>query len=56
MQADNCNTRRELYDALMLQRLILPVPRQPQNLVRDELGRLQQNARLEFLSFHKGMP
>jgi hypothetical protein len=40
-----------LYDALVRQRLILPVPKGPENLQLDESGRLRQDVRLDFLSF-----
>jgi hypothetical protein len=44
--------RSNLHDALRRQRLILPVPKLPDNLESDVSGRLQQNVRLNFLSFH----
>jgi hypothetical protein len=43
--------RRDLHIALKRQRLLLPVPKPPDNLQRDASGRLTASARLEFLSF-----
>src|SRR5882724_10569778 len=49
--SDNPRARRNLHGALRQQRLILPVPKLPDKLHRDELGRLQESLRLDFLSF-----
>jgi SseB protein N-terminal domain len=51
VETDNPSTRRDLHNALTTQRLILPVPNIPNNLQRDAAGRLQQDVRLNFLSF-----
>jgi len=48
--SDNAQTREDLFDALRRQRLIIPVPRQPDNLSRAA-GQLLQSARIEFLTF-----
>jgi len=50
VEADTPTTRRNLHDALTNQRLILPVPKVPDNLERDASGRLQRGVRLDFLS------
>lgn len=50
-EVDTPATRCNLHNALMRQRLILPVPRVPGNLQLDALGRLQQDVRMDFLSF-----
>jgi hypothetical protein len=50
VEADTPTTRRNLHNALTKQRLILPVPRVPDNLERDASGRLQKHLRLDFLS------
>ena len=52
VEADNPSTRRHLYDALKNQRLILPLPRVPDNIPeRDASGRLLGNMRLPFMHF-----
>jgi hypothetical protein len=50
VERDTPTARRNLHNALRQQRLILPVPKLPDNLERDASGRLQQNVRLDFLS------
>jgi hypothetical protein len=49
--SDTPAARNDLHNALKRQRVVLPVPRPLDNLQRDASGRLQQNTRLEFLSF-----
>jgi hypothetical protein len=50
VERDTPTARRNLHNALRQQRLILPVPKLPDNLERDASGRLQQNVRSDFLS------
>jgi type III secretion system (T3SS) SseB-like protein len=50
VEADTPTNSRNLHDALTRQRLILPVPRVPDNLERDASRRLQKHLRLDFLS------
>jgi hypothetical protein len=51
VESDTPAARNDLHNALKRQRVVLPVPRPLDNLQRDASGRLQQNTRLEFLSF-----
>jgi hypothetical protein len=51
VESDTPAARSDLHNALKQQRVVLPVPRPPDNLQRDASGRLLQNTRLEFLSF-----
>jgi len=50
-ESDNSQTRQELYLALKSQRLILQVPKAPEVLPRDGLGRLTQDTHINFVSF-----
>jgi hypothetical protein len=50
VETDTPTTRRTLHNALTKQRLILSVPRVPENLERDAAGRLQKHLRFDFLS------
>lgn len=50
VEADTPTSRRSLHDALTKQRLILPVPKVPDDLERDASGRLQRGVRLDLLS------
>ena len=49
MEADTPTTRRDLHNALARQRLILPVPRIPDNLKLDGSGRLKKSVHIDFL-------
>jgi hypothetical protein len=53
VEADSTDNRRKLHEALIQQRLILPVPQGPDQLRRDERGRLQQDIRVDFISFQE---
>ena len=50
-ESDTPATRHELHAALARQRLVLPVPKVPENLGTDAMGRLVESARIQFLSF-----
>jgi hypothetical protein len=50
-ELDNPETRRTLYEALRAQRLIVQVPTAPENLKRDESGRLIEDLHINFVSF-----
>jgi hypothetical protein len=51
VESDSPAVRRDLHNALTNQRLILPVPSMPSNAHRDATGRLQWDAKIDFLSF-----
>ena len=53
VKADTTDNRRELHAALIQQRLLLPVPQEPDQLPRDERGRLQQDIQVDFISFQQ---
>jgi hypothetical protein len=50
-RSDSPAVRSDLYNALTNQRLILPLPSIPNDLSRDATGRLQRDAKIDFLSF-----
>src|SRR5690348_8160569 len=53
LEADTTGNRRKLHQALIQQRLLLPVLQEPDQLLRDERGRLQQDTQVDFISFQQ---
>jgi SseB protein N-terminal domain len=50
---DNQTARHALHNALVKQRLIIPLARPPRDLDRDAAGRLTRPAQIDFLGFQE---
>ena len=53
VEDDNQSTRHALHNALVNQRLIIPLARLPRDVERDAAGRLTRPASIDFLGFQE---